>query len=130
MNHWTYTFVSTEPCPGHHQSKVLAIAPETVHTSPISFAYCALSPNSKCCLFCWATLSTSSVNLCPLERQVLRQDYTSGIYLGKVSIRDKGMESEEVMVNLCSSSRSDPYEGERKCCIERVSDYSMFLRKF
>ena len=31
---------------------------------------------------------------------MLRQDYTSGIYLGKVSITEKGMESEEVMVNL------------------------------
>lgn len=29
------------------------------------------------------------------ERQVLRQDYTFWIYLGKVSIREKGMESED-----------------------------------
>ena len=56
-----------------------------------------------------ATLSTICVfrvNLCVLsefvssEMQVLRQDYTFWIYLGKVSIREKGMESEEVTVNL------------------------------
>ena len=36
----------------------------------------------------------------PSERQVLGQDYTSGVYLGNESIREKGTEPEEVMVNL------------------------------
>lgn len=120
--HWTL--------PRSSPVKVSAIVPETIYSSPISFptVHWVLTLNVVCFV---GPLSVPVVQICVLWEAGAKAGlyiwdlFGESVYKGKGD-GVRGGDGEPIR----PSSRSDPYEGERKCCIERVSDYSMFLRKF